>query len=331
MKVDITLEITPKMVKDAQGNEKKTLVGHLGTHFDVMDKVFPLIYTERKGVFFDVSNVKDRDIDTCDIDLHKVERDMFVGFYTGFIEEVGYGTSEYFHEHPQLSLNLIASLIQKEVSIIGIDFAGLRRGKEHTPTDQYCADRDIFVVENLNNLKQVVNKSNECIVHTYPMRYAGMSGLPCRVIVSLKGIYSIQNCDFLHPDAKDIREKVFVEEQGFQNEFDDLDKKSQHIVIYETDYFEPIATCRYYESDLKGEYIVGRVAVIKGFRGKGIGSILLKNVEREVKKLNGTSISAHAQCKAIGFYNSLGYKEYGEIEDDEGVPHIWMKKDLKEK
>ena len=62
MKIDITLRITPKMVTDAQGNEKKALVGHLGTHFDVMNKEFPLDYTERKGIVFDVTSVKDRDI-----------------------------------------------------------------------------------------------------------------------------------------------------------------------------------------------------------------------------------------------------------------------------
>ena len=45
MKIDITLRITPKMATDAQGNEKKALVGHLGTHFDVMNKEFPLEYT----------------------------------------------------------------------------------------------------------------------------------------------------------------------------------------------------------------------------------------------------------------------------------------------
>ena len=44
MKIDITLKITPKMVTDAQGNEKKALVGHLGTHFDVMNKEFPFFY-----------------------------------------------------------------------------------------------------------------------------------------------------------------------------------------------------------------------------------------------------------------------------------------------
>ena len=41
MLIDITVMITPKMMSDAQGNEKKTLAGHLGTHFDVMNKEFP--------------------------------------------------------------------------------------------------------------------------------------------------------------------------------------------------------------------------------------------------------------------------------------------------
>ena len=102
MLIDITLKITPKMITDAQGNEKKALVGHLGTHFDVMNKEFPLEYTRRKGVVFDVSEVTDRDIDVCDIDLDKVESDMFVSFYTGFIEKIGYGGKVYFTEHPQL-------------------------------------------------------------------------------------------------------------------------------------------------------------------------------------------------------------------------------------
>ena len=63
MKIDITLKNTPRMVTDAQGNEKKALVGHLGTYFDVMDKEFPLGYTERRAIIFDVRGVKDRDID----------------------------------------------------------------------------------------------------------------------------------------------------------------------------------------------------------------------------------------------------------------------------
>ena len=184
MLIDITLKITPKMATDAQGNEKITLAGHLGTHFDVMNKEFPLEYTKRKAVVFDVSAINDRDIEASDIDISKVEKDIFVAFYTGYIHRFEYGTKEYFKGHPQLSLVLIDQLLEKGVSIIGIDCAGVRRGAEHTPTDQYCADRGAFVVENLYNLAAVCGKDN-LTIHTYPMSYAEMSGLPCRVVAEV--------------------------------------------------------------------------------------------------------------------------------------------------
>lgn len=185
MKIDITLKITPKMVTDAQGNEKKTLVGHLGTHFDVMNKEFPLEYTERNGIVFDVRTVTDRDIDVKDIDIDKFSTDMFVAFYTGFIEDEGYGTKRYFKEHPQLSNELLEALLRKYVSIIGIDFAGVRRGSEHTPMDQHCADHGVFIVENLCNLGTVMTKGGLFKAHTYPMNYAEMTGLPCRVVAEI--------------------------------------------------------------------------------------------------------------------------------------------------
>lgn len=185
MLIDITLKITPKMAKDAQGNEKKALVGHLGTHFDVMNKEFPLEYTRRNGIIFDVSCVAERDIEITDIDLSKVEKDMFVAFYTGFIETEGYGTKHYFSEHPQLSNDLIDTLLKKNISIIGIDFAGVRRGKEHTPKDQYCADKDVFIIENLCNLKKLAEQGEYFTANTYPMNYADMTGLPCRVVAEL--------------------------------------------------------------------------------------------------------------------------------------------------
>ena len=185
MKIDITLKITPKMVTDAQGNEKKALVGHLGTHFDVMNKEFPLEYTERNGIVFDVSKVKNREIDIADIDMDKVKKNMFVSFYTGFIEEEGYGTTKYFTEHPELSNELLEALLQKNISMIGVDFAGVRRGKEHTPMDQYCADHGVFIIENLCNLYSVLKIGNTFIANTYPMNYAEMTGLPCRVVADI--------------------------------------------------------------------------------------------------------------------------------------------------
>ncbi len=185
MLIDITLKITPKMVTDAQGNEKKSLVGHLGTHFDVMDKEFPLEYTERKGICFDVSSVTtDRDIMVEDVDLSGVERDMFVMFYSGFLKSEGYGGEKYFRQHPQLSHGLIDALLDKGVSMIGVDFAGVRRGKEHTVTDQRCADRGTFVIENMDHLEKLP-KGRDFVVRTFPMSYEGMTGLPCRIVAEI--------------------------------------------------------------------------------------------------------------------------------------------------
>lgn len=185
MLIDITLKVTPKMVQDAQGNEKIALLGHLGTHFDVMNKEFPLEYTKRRAVAFDVSEIEGRDIGLADIDISRVEKDTFVAFYTAFIEKKEYGTREYYKEHPQLSDELIDALLDKGVSIIGIDCSGIRRGKEHTPKDQYCADRGTFVIENLCNLKAVIEQGGTFIANTYPVSYTEMTGLPCRVIAEI--------------------------------------------------------------------------------------------------------------------------------------------------
>ena len=185
MKLDITLKITSQMLSDAQNAADKSLAGHLGTHFDVMNKEFPLEYTERKGVVFDVSAVKDRDIDLSDISFDLIEPDMFVAFHTGFSAEEPYGSKRYFKEHPQLTDRLIDALLEKQISIIGVDFAGVRRGKEHTPKDQYCADRGVFIIENLIGLEAVLNAGGKFTARTYPLRCEELTGLPCRVIAEV--------------------------------------------------------------------------------------------------------------------------------------------------
>ena len=186
MKIDITLPVTPAMLGTAWDNTAKSLVGHLGTHFDVMDKEFPLDFVERKAVVFDVSHVRNRDITVSDVDLELVSENMFVAFYTGYIEKVAYGTPGYFKEHPQISHSLIEAMLDKKISIIGIDCAGIRRTPEHVPTDQRCADQGVFVIENLWNLKDILLLSKRFTARTYPMRVSGITGLPCRVVAEVE-------------------------------------------------------------------------------------------------------------------------------------------------
>lgn len=186
MLIDLTLRITPRMIADAEGNEKKAQSGHLGTHFDVMNKEFPLSYTELAGIVFDVSQVREKEIRVSDINVDAIGDAKFVALYSGMIEREMYGSIAYFKEHPQLSYDLIEALLEKKISIIGVDFAGLRRGSEHTPTDQYCADRGVFIIENLTSLGAVLIGNHKFIARTFPINYSDMTGLPCRVIAEVE-------------------------------------------------------------------------------------------------------------------------------------------------
>lgn len=187
MYYELTLKITPELIRSANGNERFSLMGHLGTHFDVMDKEFPLENLSLQAIVFDVSHIRGRDIDVGDIILEHVQPRMFVAFYTGYLDEFGYGNSAYFNDHIQLSEALIERLIEKRINIIGVDCPGIRSGSQHTPKDQYCADHGVFVVENMTGMKTLLvgKKELECRIHTYPVNYSHMTGLPCRVVAEL--------------------------------------------------------------------------------------------------------------------------------------------------
>lgn len=183
--IDITTTVSAELLAKAQKNLKLAFNGHVGTHFDVMNKEFPLDYMDSDAIVF---NVKDKmEIGVDDINLDTVREGMFVAFHTGFIEQEGYATPTYFKQHPQLSYNLIHALLDKHIHIIGVDFAGMRNGKEHTPTDQLCADQGVFVVENLCNLSAVLEGKTQvnCKIGTYPIKFEGQTGLPCRVIAKM--------------------------------------------------------------------------------------------------------------------------------------------------
>jgi predicted GNAT family N-acyltransferase len=127
-------------------------------------------------------------------------------------------------------------------------------------------------------------------------------------------------------EAWAIRDQVFVKEQGFEEEFDEIDGWATHLVLFIES--EPIATCRYFFSESKGGYLLGRIAVIKKYRGKKIGAYMLKEAAARLKALGAKEIYLHAQTQARGFYEKQGYVSLEEYDDEEGVPHVWMKRQL---
>lgn len=138
--------------------------------------------------------------------------------------------------------------------------------------------------------------------------------------------YSAKTFTYLCEDAKQIRTKVFVEEQKFEVEFDEIDDTAKHMVLYCDK--TPIACSRYFPSEEEGEYIVGRLAVMKDYRGLHLGDKMLTETEEQIVKDGGSAVKLHAQLQAQAFYETCGYEAYGEVEYEEYCPHTWMKKVL---
>ncbi len=117
---------------------------------------------------------------------------------------------------------------------------------------------------------------------------------------------------------------MFIKEQGFQEEFDELDGISNHLVTFDGN--KPCATVRFYEQD--GIYYIGRLAVLKEYRSKHLGAKIVNEAEKIIKEKGGREIRLHSQVQAMPFYQKQGYVPFGERDFDEDCPHQWMKKEI---
>lgn len=129
-----------------------------------------------------------------------------------------------------------------------------------------------------------------------------------------------------NPDAAALRREVFMQEQGFQNEFDEADNTALHLTVYAGD--KPVGTARLLWPDSTGVWHIGRVAVRRPFRSQGWGAVAVRTLEQQVKIRGGGTVVLLAQLPAVPFYEKLGYTAFGKIEDDEGCPHRHMKKEI---
>ncbi len=130
----------------------------------------------------------------------------------------------------------------------------------------------------------------------------------------------------LPADAMDIRSSVFEIEQGFTDEYDDIDHIATHLVMYDGGC--AIACCRYFPAEKDGHYYLGRMAVIPKYRGKHIGKRLMEDAEASIRAVGGVRCLLHAQTQASGFYKKSGYSPIAEEDFEQGCPHIWMAKSL---
>ena len=80
---------------------------------------------------------------------------------------------------------LVEYVVAKGVKLIGVDAAGVQKPKKHAAVDQYCADRGVFIIENLNNVKTLLGLDKPFTVYTAPLSRTDLTGLPCRVLAEV--------------------------------------------------------------------------------------------------------------------------------------------------
>ncbi len=136
----------------------------------------------------------------------------------------------------------------------------------------------------------------------------------------------IEVYDKVVDEARYIRETVFLQEQGFEKEYDEYDNVAKTIVIYDGD--EAIATCRLYWDNEVNCHHMGRIAVLKHRRGEGLGAIIVAEGEKVIKSLGGKEVFISGQIQVAEFYKKLGYTQYGEVYMEENHPHVALKKIL---
>lgn len=129
--------------------------------------------------------------------------------------------------------------------------------------------------------------------------------------------------DFIPDEAREIRKTVFVGEQGFEDEFDETDNAAYHMVAFVGG--TAAAVCRFFRSS-GTDFTLGRLAVLKQYRGMALGGGLMAAAERAIYEMGGRSVSLHAQTRAAGFYEKSGYSPFKEPDEEQGCPHVWMRK-----
>ncbi len=129
-------------------------------------------------------------------------------------------------------------------------------------------------------------------------------------------------------EAGPIRFTVFVDEQKVpaEIELDAYDEISLHVVARVEG--RAVGTGRLLPIEVREPYPVshiGRMAVLKPWRGRGVGAAMLRALMDAAQARGDAEIVLSAQTHAIGFYRGFGFVEFGPEYPDAGIAHQDMR------
>ena len=139
--------------------------------------------------------------------------------------------------------------------------------------------------------------------------------------------YKLVTSDRDLKEAFGVRKKVFVEEQGISEdiEFDGCDSEALHMVVKDGE--RAIGTARV-QFLTPSQAKIERMAVLKPFRRRGIGSEIISFLNEELRNRRVEQVVLHAQYSVVDFYKSCGFEELGSPFWEAGIKHIKMQRRL---
>jgi predicted GNAT family N-acyltransferase/predicted Zn-ribbon and HTH transcriptional regulator len=117
-----------------------------------------------------------------------------------------------------------------------------------------------------------------------------------------------------------IRTEVYIQEQNVPDEleWDGEDPQCIHVLAVDED-GEAVGTAR-----LTAGGKLGRMAVLKPWRGRGVGSAMVKVLTELARERGNKQVILDAQTRAIPFYEAHGYTAEGPEFMDADIPHRKM-------
>ena len=130
--------------------------------------------------------------------------------------------------------------------------------------------------------------------------------------------------DKAQPDAAPLRFAIFVGEQNVPPgiELDEMDEKSLHALAFDAA-GRPIGTGR-----LLPDGRIGRMAVVKEWRRRGVGADLLDALVEEARRRGFREVKLSAQLQAAEFYRVHGFVAEGKVYEEAGILHQAMRRSL---
>lgn len=186
--LDVTVELKSTATYQEHGVANESLCGgvHMGTHIDAPGhfidngkKITDFLITAFIGeaICIDAHNHK---IITPDLLAHvELKKDDIVIFYTGWDKR--FYESNYYSEHPIISTDCAQYLIDAGIKMVGVDFPSV----DTAPYEihKLFLSNDILIIENLTNLKSLINTTFNLIA--LPLKIE-THGAPARAIAEVK-------------------------------------------------------------------------------------------------------------------------------------------------